>query len=60
MNEFRDEKEVVDETATRDLCESETESFLSDADFSSEMGYICMRCYLKRQGYESDVWSQIF
>ncbi|MCJ1261587.1 hypothetical protein MMC22_001453 [Lobaria immixta] len=55
VNDFRDEKEVVDETATRDLYESETESSASDTYFRSEMGYICMRCDLKRQGYKADV-----
>ncbi|MCJ1266539.1 hypothetical protein MMC22_006424 [Lobaria immixta] len=42
LNEFSDEEESFDET--------ETETF--DAYFGGETGFVCMGCYLKRQGYD--------
>ena len=59
LNESCEEEEVVDETASSDWYESETETESSDAYFGDGKGIICMCCCLKREGYNSDIWSQV-
>ena len=59
LNESCEGEEVVDETVSSDLYESETENETFDAYFGDGTGFVCMRCYLKREGYESDIWSQV-
>lgn len=59
VNEFGDGEEIVNETATSDVYEGNRETEAFDAYFGGTMGFVCMRCYVKRQGYGSDIWSQI-
>lgn len=59
MNPPRDEDEGLEETATSHLSEAETESMVFDSFFDSETGFVYMGCYLKRQGYEPEIWSSI-
>ena len=54
MNEFCDEQETADETGASDLYQQQTTTERLDAYISGESRHICMRCYLKRQGYGSE------
>lgn len=59
VNEFGDGEEIVNETATSDVYEGNRETEAFGAYFGGTMGFVCMRCYVKRQGYAKDIWSQI-
>lgn len=59
LNDSYEGEELLDETVTSDSCESETDTETFDAYFGNGTGIVCMRCYLKRQGYDSDIWSPV-
>lgn len=54
VNKFCDEQETADETGASNLYPPQTKIECLDAYINGESRHICMRCYLKSQGYGSE------
>lgn len=59
VNRLGDGVGIVNETGMSDVYEGKRETEAFGAYFGGTMGFVCMRCYVKRQGYGTDIWSQI-